>query len=1282
MAVLLLFLTVAYTVAWRPAVASSVGGATNPVAMAYDSSNNYLYLLFGGNYSSTGTVEVTDGQSIIAAVSVGNDPRAILYDPANGYVYVTNNQMGGSQGTVSVISGAALVGTVQAGCGPTAMAYDQSDGYVYVSNTGYVSSSFCTSSDVVTVISGDSFLANVTLGSYPGELAYDNSTGSVYVATGTGTVSIISGTTVTATVGVAAGPSALLYDPLNGYVYVASSDQQSDRAGMVSVISGSDDIANASVGPGPQSLALDAANGDVYVGCTGDVMGGNSSITVIGGTKVVGSVPITRGEVATGPYALQYSPANGYVYVANGGNDGLEVISGTIDVGQVPLNAGPVALLYDPSNSYVYALATSFPSGEGTLAAVPPSTSPSTTVGLQTGGSTTSTTSTTSSGPCVSQQSSYPASSDKVRSTLDLENGTMLQGDVPDVPYLRHLTAMAVDAKSGEVFVAGATYPRGACPNSGWSYEEAIVGIMGTTLSPSSEVVLPSPASYIDYPCAMAYDPTNGYLYVGWDYGAMVTVVDPSSDSVVAAIQVGGPACSIVYDQANGYLYAASGPSGNVVDVIDGRTNTVVGSIQVTNMTDSLAFDPANGMVYGATGAPETYQLSPPSVTVSMIATGNDTVVGTFSIPGSEGEGGTLAYDPSAGVLLVAHNASVAVVDPTTDRINGVIDAGGYVDGLSVDPSAGGVYAAIQAVQAPGEGLATVPSGVALLDPRSDAVTRLVGIGPYAGMPTYDPSNQDLYVAGEASVSVLSASSEQVLKTVVLSFSADDSVYDPANQMIYALDLYSGMIVEVNGSTERVAGEMQLNVSSYVTGGRWYPYYGSPFLGTFSGMIGLDASGRTLYTLTTGEGAPDGFVVTAISLTNRSSRAFNPALLSPSYHAAIAFGKGWEYQTGTIDTKDNLIYISNVTKSVLQVSPSTGRIVGSVDVGRWFADDGVFYDPSNNLVYTSAGTFNGKNNNTIVAIDPEQSDSIVARTPTSTNIFGPIVYERAGDLLYYVGYIPSSEDAGPFVVQLTMVDAATNTIVRAFNLTGGGTLGGAYDSTDGFVYAWMGSRVAQINPSNGATAVITLNPSDFLDYSGPGLIFNPPENEILASGEFGTLSVIPTPAGGGAVSTTSGSSGGTTPPPGGSGFSWTTLVVVAAASLLIVGGLGWYFVLPARRRTRAYTGFVKVVGPGGAYSAEYGAALRVEAGAGRLLLTYAGGSGDVIGSKEFSVEGVRADRRSLSFVTGGAVTTLVRDVGRGSYFLGSTDGRPGSIRLRFIMAPGVTEPERTEMGLR
>ena len=181
---------------------------------------------------------------------------------------------------------------------------------------------------------------------------------------------------------------------------------------------------------------------------------------------------------------------------------------------------------------------------------------------------------------------------------------------------------------------------------------------------------------------ALAYDSVNNDIYVASVYSNVVSVIDPSKNSVVASIAVNSPS-NLVYDSSRNYVYASS-DYAQTVTVIDGSKNRVVTSIQACSYCDpeGLALYPATGNVYVAnfgTGSVSVISDLTNSI-VSRLVVGNN----PFGV----------LYDPANQQIYVANYSSrtVSVIDPSTNSVVSTVSAGNGPWNLAYDNANNDVY--------------------------------------------------------------------------------------------------------------------------------------------------------------------------------------------------------------------------------------------------------------------------------------------------------------------------------------------------------------------------------------------------------------------------------------------------------------------------------------------------------------------------------------------------------------------------------------------------------------
>jgi DNA-binding beta-propeller fold protein YncE len=149
-----------------------------PTAIAYDSSNGFLYVANNGTtvtaYDKNGTKQTLTGSF---AASSGNQPDAIAYDPENGFLYVANLAINTITAYDQNGSAQSLTGTFPSLQGPSGIAYDPANGFLYVTNSNNNTITAYNAAGVQQFLPGGSFPSlNTPLG-----ISYSATTSSFYV---------------------------------------------------------------------------------------------------------------------------------------------------------------------------------------------------------------------------------------------------------------------------------------------------------------------------------------------------------------------------------------------------------------------------------------------------------------------------------------------------------------------------------------------------------------------------------------------------------------------------------------------------------------------------------------------------------------------------------------------------------------------------------------------------------------------------------------------------------------------------------------------------------------------------------------------------------------------------------------------------------------------------------------------------------------------------------------------------------------------------------------------
>ena len=601
----------------------------------------------------------------------GADPGQVAWDSDNGLLYVVDTPT--ANVTVVDPTTRAVVDQIAVGLGPVAISLDSANGDLYVVN------SF---SGTISVIDGATNVVVTTfrVGANPEAIVYDPDTEDLYaVVDGSGpngNLSVINGTTnsVTATIPIGVYPMGLAYDSDNGNLYVAEAGGPLEQgcychffAGVVHASTGAS-LGKIPVGYQPVAVAFDPDNGYVYV-----LNVVTNNLTVIDGATEHPIGSIVAGPNGSVSWNLVYDPVNGYLYIENDADlyyGGVTMVNptnmsaaGSFQTGFQPYGAavepstGAVAVVNTGSDNLTISWAASF----GTDEEVTLGTAPSAAVFDPRNGDI-----------YVADSSSNNVS---VVNRTGEQIGTAYAGYAP--------TAIAYDSRNGNLFIVDSSGDSLTVISSSLDLGDAFV----------ATISVPDPSG-------IAFDPTNGYLYVPqWGSGSLypivagnVTVVNGSSDQVVGQLHAGVYPDQVQYDPTNGLLYVAnlgqefSPPYGWNVTVISPESATTVGAIQVGCGPDALALDSVDDLLYVANSC---------SNNLTVINGTTNHVLGAIAVgdcPYAE------AYDNTTGDLLVANYCSnnVSVVDDPSGvgTVVGTIRVGLQPDAAARNALTGGLYVA------------------------------------------------------------------------------------------------------------------------------------------------------------------------------------------------------------------------------------------------------------------------------------------------------------------------------------------------------------------------------------------------------------------------------------------------------------------------------------------------------------------------------------------------------------------------------------------------------------
>ena len=151
----------------------------------------------------------------------------------------------------------------------------------------------------------------------------------------------------------------------------------------------------------------------------------------------------------------------------------------------------------------------------------------------------------------------------------------------------------------------------------------------------------------------IAFDGTH--IYITAEFDNTVTVVDPTTNTVIDTIDVGNQPSHIAYNGTNLYVVNAG---DDTVTVVDPTTNTVIDTIGVGSGPDGIAF---NGTYF--------YVANTSGDSVAVIDPTFNGLVGPLIPVGDAPRG--VAYDGTNIYVTNNFDSTVSVIDPTTNTVIG-----------------------------------------------------------------------------------------------------------------------------------------------------------------------------------------------------------------------------------------------------------------------------------------------------------------------------------------------------------------------------------------------------------------------------------------------------------------------------------------------------------------------------------------------------------------------------------------------------------------------------------
>jgi YVTN family beta-propeller protein len=275
-------------------------------------------------------------------------------------------------------------------------------------------------------------------------------------------------------------------------------------------------------------------------------------------------------------------------------------------------------------------------------------------------------------------------------------------------------------------------------------------------------------------PYGITLNPDNGLFYVS-NYGQLnttgsVSVLNGTTNAIVANIPVGKNPQAIIYNPANGLVYTANTLS-NTLSIINSTSNSLVGSIIVgayPGMNPSgITINPINNTIYVTNMGSNTVSVI--NGTTNVVINNITLVTGEQEQEGAGRNGffspAGIAYDSDNGNLYVTNRGSdsLSVINGTTNTL---------VNEMSLD--------------------AIAPSGV-----------------------VYNAANNYIYVTnmGSNTVSVINGTTNAIVTTIPVGLGPNAIAYNQDNGDVYVANSINGTITIVDGLRNTVSSTIQLGIN-------------------------------------------------------------------------------------------------------------------------------------------------------------------------------------------------------------------------------------------------------------------------------------------------------------------------------------------------------------------------------------------------------------------------------------------------------------------------------------
>jgi len=290
---------------------------------------------------------------------------------------------------------------------------------------------------------------------------------------------------------------------------------------------------------------------------------------------------------------------------------------------------------------------------------------------------------------------------------------------------------------------------------------------------------------------------TVSFAYIANANDGTVSVIDTSTNSVVATVQVGSSPKGVAVNPAGTRVYVANAGSSNV-SVIDTSTNSVIATVAIGSLPFAVAVNPTGTRVYVTNNSDH----------VSVIDTSNNSVMTTVTV-GNEPAGVAVKPDGTRGYVVNGGSDNVSVIDLNSNSVVATVKVGNFPEGVAVNPAGTRVYVANW-----------YSNNVSVIDTSTNSVMATVAVGINPTGVAVKPDGTRVYVTNwdSKSVSVIDTSTNSVVATVTVETNPKGVAVNLDGTRVYVTNYSSHSVSVIATNSNSVVATVQVGNGPYSLG--------------------------------------------------------------------------------------------------------------------------------------------------------------------------------------------------------------------------------------------------------------------------------------------------------------------------------------------------------------------------------------------------------------------------------------------------------------------------------